>query len=70
MQCWNCDHQAQGVCRFCGLAVCKDHLSKMPFILAIYVGERQTPKAVTVDDALHCGVCKPRPEPIEMPEIF
>ncbi|MFQ6015460.1 MAG: hypothetical protein ACE5NP_08460 [Anaerolineae bacterium] len=42
----------------------------MPFILTVYVGEHQTPKAVVVADALFCGVCKPQPEPIEMPEIY
>jgi hypothetical protein len=42
----------------------------MPFILTIYIGEHQTPKAVVVADALYCGICKPQPEPIEMPEIY
>jgi hypothetical protein len=42
----------------------------MPFILTIYVGEHQVPKAVVVSDALYCGTCKPQPEPIEMPEIY
>jgi len=42
----------------------------MPFILTIYVGEHQIPKAVVVADALYCGTCKPQPEPIEMPEIY
>jgi hypothetical protein len=42
----------------------------MPFVLTIYVGENQTPKAVVVGDALNCGVCKPQPQPIDMPEIF
>jgi hypothetical protein len=22
-----------------------------------------------VEDALHCGVCKPRPDPVELPEL-
>ena len=42
----------------------------MPFILTIYVGEGQVPKAVVVADALYCGICKPQQEPIEMPEIY
>jgi hypothetical protein len=28
------------------------------------------PKAIVVADALFCGVCKPQPEPIEMPELY
>lgn len=69
MECWKCGKPAQGVCRFCGRALCKEHASEMPFILTIYVGDNKIPKAVVVADALYCGVCKPQPEPIEMPEI-
>lgn len=70
MECWKCGQPAQGACRFCGRGVCKTCVSEMPFILTIYVGDEYTPKAVVVADALHCGVCKPQPEPIEMPEIY
>jgi hypothetical protein len=42
----------------------------MPIILAVYVGRAQTPKTIVVADALWCGVCKPQPEPIPMPEIY
>ena len=70
MECWKCGGPAQGVCRFCGRAVCRDHVSEMPFVLTIYVGEKQTPKAVVVADALFCGQCKPQPEPIAMPELY
>lgn len=70
MQCWKCGKPAEGVCRFCGRAVCRECASKMPFILTVYVGENQTPKSVVVADTLFCGICKPQPEPIEMPEIY
>jgi hypothetical protein len=36
----------------------------------IFVGVGNTPKAVVVLDALFCGLCKPQPERIEMPEIY
>jgi hypothetical protein len=26
-------------------------------------------KAVVVEDALHCGVCKPREDPVEIPGL-
>jgi len=42
----------------------------MPFIITVYVGAGNVPKAVVVGDALFCGLCKPQPEPIEMPEIY
>lgn len=70
MQCFKCDQPAKGTCKFCGRGVCLDHMSQMPFILTIYIGKEQIPKAVVVADALYCGICRPQPEPIEMPEIF
>ena len=69
MECWECGRSAQGVGRFCDRAVCRDHANEMPFVLTVYVGEKQTPKAVVVGDALSCGQCKPQPEPIAMPEL-
>ncbi len=71
MLCFHCDKPAHGVCRFCGRALCKDHMkNRIPYIVTIYVGEGHVPKAVAVADALYCGVCKPQPEPIEMPELY
>jgi len=70
MQCWKCGKPASGVCAFCGRAVCKEHVSQMPAIMTIYVGEKETPKAIVVAGALYCGECHPQPEPIEMPEIY
>ena len=70
MLCFRCDKQARGNCRFCGRALCEDHKRTMPYIITIYIGENQTPKAVVVGDVLYCGTCKPQPEPIEMPELY
>jgi len=70
MECFHCGQPAQGVCRFCGRALCKEHMKMMPYIVTVYVGEGNIPKAVVVSDVLYCGVCKPQPEPIGMPEIF
>jgi hypothetical protein len=70
MVCFQCDEQARGVCIFCGRAMCKTHMKKSPAIISIFVGEGNTPKAVVVSDALFCGLCKPQPEPVEMPELY
>lgn len=70
MLCFRCDKPARGTCRFCGRALCEDHWQRSPYIITVYVGEAQTPKAIVVGDALLCGACKPQPEPIEMPEIY
>jgi hypothetical protein len=71
MLCFHCDQPARGICRFCGRALCKAHMqNRMPYIITIYVGDKNVPKAIVVGDALWCNVCKPQPEPIEMPEIY
>jgi hypothetical protein len=43
---------------------------KLPSIVTIFVGDGNVPKAVVVSDVLWCGICKPQPEPIEMPELY
>jgi hypothetical protein len=37
----------------------------MPFLLATYQGP-DGPMGLGVEDALHCGVCRPRPDPIRL----
>jgi hypothetical protein len=70
MNCWECEKPANAVCKFCGRAVCKDHASKMPMFLAMYLGGNSTPKGLVVSDAIWCGQCQPQPEPIGMPELY
>jgi len=70
MRCWTCDTEACGVCIFCGRGVCKKHVTQAPSIITVYVGKEHTPKAIVVADALNCGICKPQPSPLEMPEIY
>jgi hypothetical protein len=68
MDCWHCKRTAVGVCRFCGRAVCENHVNTRPFILDVYRGDG-APRALVVEDALHCGACKPRPDPVDLPEL-
>lgn len=68
MDCWHCKRTAVGVCRFCGRAVCENHVNTRPFILDVYRGD-DAPRALVVEDALHCGACKPRPDPVDLPEL-
>jgi hypothetical protein len=68
MDCWVCQRSALGVCRFCGRGVCQEHAQFRPFILALYRAE-EGQKALVVEDALHCGQCTPRPEPVPLPEL-
>ncbi len=71
MICHKCGQPAIGVCQFCGRGVCQEHhTTTLPTMLAMYLGGHETPKAVVVSNVLWCGECEPRPDPIEMPELY
>jgi hypothetical protein len=50
--------------------VCETHAQERPFVLEVYRGgPEQSMRALVVTDALHCGICQPRPSPVELPEL-
>jgi hypothetical protein len=65
MQCWVCGSPAQGVCRFCGRAICRDDAKTLPFFLDVFPSNGRL-LGLALDDALYCGVCQPKPEPVPM----
>lgn len=69
MDCWHCRRTAVGTCRFCGRAVCENHVKTKPYILELFRADDDKTKALVVEDALFCGACTPRPDPVEIPEI-
>lgn len=70
MTCFFCTRPARGVCRFCGRALCENHTRFAPFVLDIYRSHtRDRAEALVTEDALSCGTCKPRPQPVVMPEL-
>jgi hypothetical protein len=69
MNCWHCDRPAHGSCRFCGRGVCKEHAQSLPHIEELYYDDQKMLKALVVADALYCGICKPKEDPIELPEL-
>jgi hypothetical protein len=69
MNCWHCDRPAHGSCRFCGRGICREHAQDLPHIEGIYRNDEGVHKALVVADALYCGVCQPREDPIELPEL-
>ena len=69
MNCIHCDRTAYATCRFCGRAICKDHIKLFPYIVGLYRGEDGNQKAIVVPDAVYCGICKPREQPVALPEL-
>jgi hypothetical protein len=69
MNCWHCERPAHGTCRFCGRALCKEHVQTLPHIEELYRDDKGTFKALVVADALWCGVCRPQEDPIELPQL-
>jgi hypothetical protein len=50
--------------------VCEDHARFGPFLLEVYRSvARERTEALVVEDAVHCGTCRPRPQPVPMPEL-
>jgi hypothetical protein len=40
----------------------------LPYVLELYRGGDVT-RALVVEDALYCGACTPRPDPLDLPEL-
>jgi hypothetical protein len=68
MDCWHCRRTAVATCRFCGRAICEDHVQVHPYILELFKSQDVT-KALVVEDAVFCGACTPRPAPLDLPEL-
>ena len=68
MDCWHCRRTAVGTCRFCGRAICENHVKTRPYILELF-GSEAAWQALVVEDALFCGSCTPRPEPVDLPNL-
>ncbi|MBI4567326.1 MAG: hypothetical protein HY719_02905 [Planctomycetes bacterium] len=69
MNCWHCDRPAHGACVFCGRGVCKQHAKSMPSLVQVYRDKAGAMKAIVTENALHCGVCRPREDPVDLPEL-
>ena len=69
MYCIRCKQPAHAICRFCGRMVCEKHIEDMNYIITVYIGAEKTHKSLVVADAVWCGICKPQPEPIDMPYL-
>ena len=68
MDCWHCRRTAVATCRFCGRAVCEDHVQPHPYILELLKTDGMS-KALVVEDAVFCGACTPRPDLLDLPDV-
>ena len=66
MNCWHCDRPAHASCAFCGRGVCKEHAKNLPNILGAYRSDEGTTKVIAVDDAIYCGICRPRDDAVSL----
>jgi hypothetical protein len=60
-----CGAAAEATCRFCGRAICKAHARTQAYLFAAW----PTPgglRGLGIEDAVWCGVCHPRPDPIDL----
>jgi hypothetical protein len=65
MNCWHCSRPSHGICKFCGRAVCKDHVKERIYIVSVYLKDSEE-KAIITKKALYCGFCTPVGEPINL----
>jgi hypothetical protein len=64
MLCWIGGEEAEGVCRFCGRGVCKAHAKTRAFLFETW-DDAGALRGLAIEDALYCGECKVRPDPID-----
>jgi hypothetical protein len=49
--------------------VCREHVKELPRIVAIFRSQEGVHEALVVGDAVWCGVCNPKEDPVELPEL-
>lgn len=62
MKCVRCGAEAVAVCKFCGRAVCEDHIQSGLFVSGYSAKGgfwNMQDNAVRVADAVSCGICHP-----------
>lgn len=66
MECWTCSRPAAATCRFCGRATCREHAQVLPYVLTAWAGADSRVESLLVEDAIHCGGCRPHPAPVRL----
>lgn len=66
MECWTCSEPAAATCRFCGRATCREHATVLPYVLTAWADAQDHVQSLVVEDAIHCGGCRPHPAPVRL----
>lgn len=66
MECWTCSLPAAATCRFCGRGTCRDHAAALPYVLTTWSDTDARVHSLVVEDAIHCGSCRPHPAPVRL----
>ncbi|MCW2960820.1 MAG: hypothetical protein JWM90_1207 [Thermoleophilia bacterium] len=66
MECWTCSEPAAATCRFCGRATCRTHAQVLPYVLTAWSEGDTKVQSLVVEDAIHCGGCRPHPAPVRL----
>jgi len=68
MNCWECNRPAHGICKFCGRAVCKDHVRERLHVVSVFNEGGKGVRALVTKKALFCGKCRPIGDPVDLNE--
>ena len=47
----------------------QEHARKLPNLIVVYRAKDQKLKGLATSDAVYCGVCHPKNEPVELEEL-
>ena len=65
----HCDWPAHASCQFSGQVVCREHAEALPHIEGMFHADELKYKALVVPEAVHCGICRGREDPVCLPDL-
>jgi hypothetical protein len=63
MKCISCENDARAICKFCGRAVCQDHIAHRRYVTGYttYGGIFAfSNNGLSIEDAVWCQICNPQ----------
>jgi hypothetical protein len=65
MKCVSCEREARAICKFCGRAVCEEHLAERRYVTGytgVFALLSSTDNGLSIEDAVWCQKCHPDPK--------